>query len=68
MKEKIINCYELDIKQDIPVEMEMLKSSNENLNNSNRVLRITLLSIGIVIIFFAVYQNSKTKKENEDKF
>ena len=68
MTEKIINCYELDIKQDIPAEMEIIRTSNENLKNSNRNFRLILLSVGFVIVFIAVYQNSKMRQKKEHKF
>lgn len=68
MTERIINCYELDIKQDIPVEMEIMRSSNEKLENSNQAFKIILISIGFAIVLFAVYQRSKAKKEDDNKF
>ena len=69
MKDEIINCYELEIRQDIPAEMEVIRSSNENLKNSNRNFKIILFSIGLGIVLFAVYQSSKTRiTEEEDKY
>ncbi len=68
MTENIINCYELDIKQNIPAEMELIKSSNEELKGSNQNFKIILLSIGLGIILFALYQSSKTRKEEKDKY
>ena len=61
MQEEIINCYELDIKQDIPAEMELLKLSNEELRSSNRNFTIILFTIGLGVILFAIYQSSKAK-------
>ena len=68
MTENIINCYELDIKQDIPAEMELIRSSNENLKNSNHNFKIILLSIAFGVILFAVFQSSKTRKEEKEKY
>lgn len=68
MAENIINCYELDLKQDIPAELELLKSSNQELKISNRNFTIILFSIGLGVIFFAVYQSSKKTKKKEYKF
>jgi len=42
MTDEIINCYELDLKQDFPAEMEMIKSSNESLKNSNHYFKNVL--------------------------
>ena len=61
MTEEIINCYELDLKQDIPAEMELIKSSNENLKNSNRNFKIILLSIGLGVFIWYIIKNSKPK-------
>lgn len=61
MEHEIINCYEMDIRQDIPVEMESLRMDNESLLNTNLVLRITLISIGLGVILFAVYHSSNTR-------
>jgi hypothetical protein len=68
MADKIINCYELDIKQDIPVEMEIMRSRNEKLENSNQTFKIILLSFGLAIILFAVYQSSRARIMEEDKY
>lgn len=68
MTDKVINCYELDIKQDISVEMELLRLSNKELKGSNRNFRITLLTVGLVIILFAVYQSLKTRIEEKEKY
>lgn len=68
MDYEIINCYELDVRQDIPAQMESLKSSNQELNNSNRIMTIILFSIGLGIILFAINQSSKTRKKEKDKY
>jgi hypothetical protein len=68
MDYEIINCYELDVRQDIPAQMELLKSSNEELNNSNRILTVILLSIGLGVILFAVYQSSKKEQMEDDNY
>ncbi|SDS22595.1 hypothetical protein SAMN04515667_1695 [Formosa sp. Hel1_31_208] len=68
MTDEIINCYELDIRQDIPVEMESLKSYNKELKSSNRILTIILLSIGLGVTLFSMYQSSKPMKvERENR-
>ena len=67
MTESIINCYELDIRQDIPAEMELIILRNVKLKNSNRNFKIIILSVGLGVILFAVYQGSKTKIK-EDKY
>ena len=67
MEYEFINCYELDIKKDIPGEMELLTSSNQELESSNRNLTIILFSIGLGVILFAVFQSSKTRKEEKIK-
>lgn len=66
MTENIINCYELDIKQDIPVEMEMISSSNQELKSSIRNFKIILFSIGLGVMLYSVYQSSKTGKDEKD--
>lgn len=68
MTENIINCYELDIKQDIPAEMELIKSSNQELKSSNRNFTIILFSIGLGIILFVIYKSSKTRNEEKDEY
>ena len=68
MKNEIINCYELDFKQDVPAEMEMIKASNESLKKSNHYFKIVLLSIGFGIMLSAFYQISKTRIEEKDKY
>lgn len=67
MEPRIINCYELDLKQDIPAEMNLLKSSNKDLEKKNGYLTLTLFSIGLGVILFAIYQSSKTGIEEKDK-
>jgi len=68
MTENIINCYELDLKQDIPAEMEILKSSNGKLEKSNRIFKIILWSIGIGIAVFTIYQIQKRRKRKSINF
>lgn len=68
MDYEIINCYELDVRQDIPAEMEIIRSNNEKLENSNRTFKVIMLSIGLGIILFAVYQSSKTRKGEKDEY
>ena len=65
MERRIINCYELDVRQNIPAEMELLTSSNEELKSSNQNFKIILLSIGLGVILFAVYQSSKSRRADE---
>ena len=67
MEQEIINCFELDVRQDIPAEMEIMRSNNEKLENSNRTFKVIILSIGLGIILFAVYQSSRTKDTNKNK-
>lgn len=62
MTENIINCYELDVKQDIPAEMELIRSSNENLKRTNQSFKIILWAIGLGIVIWSLIQNSKPKK------
>ena len=68
MTENIINCYELDIKQDIPTEMELIKSSNESLKQTNQSFKIILGAIGLGVIVFVVFQSLKTRKEDKDEY
>lgn len=68
MTENIINCYELDIKQDIPVEMEFIKSNNESLKQTNLSFKILLGAIGLGVILFVIYQSSKTRIDEKDKY
>ena len=68
MDYEIINCYELDVRQDIPAQMESLKSYNKELKSSHRILTIILLSIGLGVTLFSMYQSSKpVKVEKENR-
>ena len=62
MTENIINCYELDIKQDIPAEMEFIKSNNESLKQTNLRFKILLGAIGLGVILFVIYKSLKIKE------
>lgn len=68
MSYEIINCYELEIRQDIPAEMELIKSKNKNLKNSNHNFKIILFSIGLGVILFGVFHISKTRKEEKEEY
>lgn len=68
MTEEIINCYELEIKQDIPAEMEIMRSSNEKLENSNHNFKIILLSIGLGVIIWLIVHNSIQRIEEKENF
>jgi prolipoprotein diacylglyceryltransferase len=67
MDYEILNCYELDVRQEIPEQMTLLKSKNHELNNSNKILSIMLFSVGLGIVLYAISQSSKTKDTNKNK-
>lgn len=67
MNNKIINCYELDIKQDFPEELLIVKADNESLIHSNRIFKGILMGIGIGICIFIIY-NSIPKKNIEKEY
>lgn len=67
MEHQIINCYELDIKQNIPTDMAVLISSNEKLIKSNNLFKIILMSIGIGVIISVIFQYSKPRKVDKDE-
>ena len=66
MEQEIINCFELDVRQDIPAEMDLLASSNRELKKLNHHLTIILLSVGLGTILYAVYQSSKQVMEKKN--
>ncbi|WP_299095350.1 hypothetical protein [uncultured Winogradskyella sp.] len=67
MNYEILNCYELDVRQDIPTEMNLLKSSNKDLEKRNGHLTIILFSIGLGVVLFAIYHSSKSRKEPHEE-
>lgn len=66
MEHEIINCYQLDIRQDIPKEMELLKTSNESLKQTNQSFKIILAAIGLGFILFVVYQKSNPQRVGKE--
>jgi hypothetical protein len=65
MEQEIINCFELDVRRDIPAEMELVKLSNRELKKSNQHFRIILLTLGLGAVLYAVYQSSKQGREKK---
>ena len=65
MEQEIINCFELDVRQDIPAEMDLLASSNRELKKSNHHLTIILLSVGLgtIVRCLPKFKTSNGKKE-----
>ena len=59
MEQEIINCFELDVRQDIPAEMDLLASSNRELKKSNHHLKLFcyLLVLGLYCTLFTKVQN-----------
>jgi hypothetical protein len=66
MEQEIINCFELDVRQDIPAEMEGLKITNKKLETKNRVYVYLIAAIGIGAILFSIYHSSKKEKTERD--
>lgn len=66
MDYEILNCYELDLRQDIPAEMEVLKITNRKLESKNRVFVYLIASIGIGVIIWSIMQSSKKEKIEKD--
>ena len=67
MDYEILNSYELDVKQDIPAEMEVLKITNRKLESKNRVFVYLIAAIGIGAIFYSIYHGSKSRKEFQEE-
>ncbi|MCA0131758.1 hypothetical protein [Winogradskyella alexanderae] len=66
MDYEIINCYELDVRQDIPTEMEVLKITNRKLESKNRVFVYLIASIGFGVIVWSIVQSLKKEKIEKD--
>jgi hypothetical protein len=66
MKEKIINCYELDIKQDIPVELRKTKEYSQLLEKKNMILVLVLMIVCITLssITYGQYVKLKSKQKH----
>lgn len=62
----IVNCYELDFVKDIPIEMNLLQSECEQLQTSNKNLKIALSVLVLGIGAYFVY-HTRFKKEEENK-
>ena len=64
----IVNCYELDFVKDIPIEMNLLQSECEQLDTSNKNLKIALSVLVLGIGAYFVYHTwFKKEKENKSK-
>jgi hypothetical protein len=63
MNNEIINCYDLDIKQDIPEEFRIIKTDNESLIHSNKIFKGIMMGIGIGVCIYLVYNFTIKKKE-----
>ena len=65
MEHEILNCFELDIRQDIPAEMELLKQNSELIKTKNKVLKTVLLGIVFGLVAVVLYHKIKENRENK---
>ena len=66
MDYEIINCYELDVRQDIPTEFVQLRHDNETVRQTNKFLKVVLLGIVFGIAISAVIQIRQANKHKDD--
>ena len=67
MDYEIINCYELDVRQDIPTEMEALIAENSEIKNKNKTLTYIMLAIGIGAVIWSLVQSSRMEKRRRER-
>lgn len=65
MLEGVIDCDKLGIVPDIPAELEQLQEKNAALMQSNRLLKGTLIILGLGLGIYAI--SKIIKKERKEK-
>jgi hypothetical protein len=63
MDYEILNCYELELRQDIPADMEGLKNTNRKLESKNKIFIYLIAAIGFGVILYSIYHSSKSRKK-----
>ena len=67
MNNEIINCYQLDVTQDIPKELIMFKANCKTLIRTNKILKGALIATGIGICAYFIYKIYSDEKEEQRK-
>ncbi len=65
MNEEIINCYQLDIKQDFPEDLRLAQIDSQSLKNKNQILLTILIAFGIGLSSFILLKRIYNKPPNE---
>jgi len=67
MEHKIINCYDLDIRQDFPEDLRLAQEESKSLENTNKVLTVALVIVGVGLSIAFIYNQiaeSKAKQKS----
>ena len=67
MEPRIINCYELDLKQDFPEDLRLVKIKCESLKRKNKFLINSTIFIGLGLITYLVIKTLKPNYKPEMK-
>ncbi|MCK8479762.1 hypothetical protein [Psychroserpens algicola] len=67
MEDELINCFDLDIKQNFPEDIRLAQEQNKSLENTNKVLTAVLVIIGVGLSIAFIYsQIAKRKTRQKD--
>lgn len=65
--QQMIECSELGVIRDIPVELEQLQEQNVSLNQSNKILKIALLLIAVGAVTYIIYETIQNERKEKQK-
>ncbi len=68
MEKKIINCYELDIKQNFPEDLRLSQIECESLKQRNNILFNSLIVLGTGLLAIYIFKILSEKKEDKNKY
>ncbi|TGV04819.1 hypothetical protein [Flavivirga rizhaonensis] len=66
MKEEIINCYQLDIKQDFPEGLRVAQEECKSLKRTNEVLATALIIVGLGLLVSFVFSQIVQRPVKEE--
>ncbi|MBV7270564.1 hypothetical protein [Winogradskyella luteola] len=67
MEQEIINCYELDIKQNFPEDLRLSRVECESLKQKNNILFNVLVGFGTGLLAVFLLKLITSNKDNKQK-
>jgi len=65
MEDELINCFDLDIKQNFPEDLRLAQEDCKSLESTNKVLTVALIIVGVGLSVAFIYNQIAENKAKQ---